>query len=255
LLEACDRLKIKDPLQKEWRRVLKDLTPPPTDENGLMVGSDTPFAKSHRHYSHLLSIFPLHVLSPDKPDELALIDRSYKHWIGLEGALAGYSYTGACSIAATLGRGDEALGYLEKFKPFLQPNTMYVEAGPVIETPLSCAESLHNMVLQSWGDTIRIFPAVPSAWKRVAFRDLRAEGAFLVSGLREDGATRFIRIRSLAGEPCQVKTDLAGSLKDGTLQVVSEKKIKVKAEQDGLLRLYLDKGKEVLLRASWGEHE
>ncbi len=36
---------------------------------------------------------------------------------------------------------------------------------------------------------IRIFPALPSTWKDVEFRDLRAEGAFLVSAKRSGGKT------------------------------------------------------------------
>ena len=37
-----------------------------------------------------------------------------------------------------------------------------MESGPVIETPLSGAQCIHDMLLQSWGGKIRVFPAVPS---------------------------------------------------------------------------------------------
>jgi hypothetical protein len=73
-----------------------------------------------------------------------------------------------------------------------------------METPLFMAQSLHEMLLQSWGGTIRIFPACPSGWKDAAFDNLRAEGAFLVSAVRRDGKTEWVRITSLAGEPCRV---------------------------------------------------
>jgi hypothetical protein len=87
---------------------------------------------------------------------------------------------------------------------------MYQEAGPCIETPLHAAQAIQEMLLQSHGGVIRVFPAVPSAWRDVAFHDLRAEGAFLVSAVRRDGKTLWVRVRSLAGEPCRIRPALDG---------------------------------------------
>jgi hypothetical protein len=69
------------------------------------------------------------------------------------------------------------------------------------------------MLLQSWGDDIRVFPAVPSAWEEAAFHDLRAEGAFLVSAVRSGGTTAWIRVQSLAGQPCRLRTDMTGDVR------------------------------------------
>jgi alpha-L-fucosidase 2 len=94
------------------------------------------------------------------------------------------------------------------FESFVQRNMMCKEApesNPVVETPFSGAQSLHNMLLRSWGGTLRIFPAVPDRCNDVAFHNLRAEGAFLISALRKNGRTEFVRMKSLAGEPCRVK--------------------------------------------------
>jgi alpha-L-fucosidase 2 len=74
----------------------------------------------------------------------------------------------------------------------------------VIETPLSAATSIQDMVLQDWGGALRVFPAVPAAWSDAAFDKLRADGAFLVSAVRRDGRTAWVRIESLAGEPCRL---------------------------------------------------
>jgi len=86
----------------------------------------------------------------------------------------------------------------------MEPNTFYAEAGPVIETPLSAAASIQELFLQDWGGALRVFPAVPGAWGYAAFEDLRAEGAFLVSAVRRSGRTAWVRIASLAGEPCRL---------------------------------------------------
>jgi hypothetical protein len=66
------------------------------------------------------------------------------------------------------------------------------------------------MLCQSWGGTIRIFPAVPDAWADVTLHDFRTQGAFQVSAVRRRGVTRFVRVRSLAGEPCRVRHSIPG---------------------------------------------
>jgi hypothetical protein len=107
------------------------------------------------------------------------------------------------------------------------------------------------MLLQSWSDpakdepgVIRIFPALPAEWKEVEFRDLRAEGAFLVSAKRVGGVTQWIRIKSLAGEPCRVKTDLAAPVR-----ITSERPLTLKQVSTGIYELDLLKGEEVKLDA------
>jgi hypothetical protein len=71
------------------------------------------------------------------------------------------------------------------------------------------------MLIQSWGGTIRVFPACPSAWKDAVFHNLRAEGGFLVSAERKNGKTAWVRIKSLAGEPCRIQID--GKVRELTL--------------------------------------
>ncbi|MEG0888615.1 MAG: alpha-L-fucosidase [Bacteroides sp.] len=210
LLTAAERLNLNDSLIPVWESTLKQLTDYPIDENGLRIGSDTPYEHSHRHYSHLLAAYPLYLLNKENPADEALIQKSLLYWQSKKGHHEGYSMTGASSISSALGKGDQALDYLNGlFGQFLCPNTFYKEAGPCIETPLSGAQSIHDMLLQSWGGKIRIFPALPSVWKELAFDRFLTEGAFEVSAVRKEGQTAFICITSLAGEPCIVCTDIA----------------------------------------------
>lgn len=190
LLDSAELLGIDDESAPRWREVLARRVAYPTDANGFMIGADIPFAKSHRHYSHMLAVYPLYELTGRTPDELALIEKSLAHWVGFEGALQGYTFTGAASMSALLGKGEDALKYLgQLMSRFIQANTMYKESGPVIETPLSAAQSLHDMVCQSWGGVIRVFPALPAAWKDLTVHNFRTQGAFLLSAVRE-GARR-----------------------------------------------------------------
>ncbi|MFE2942694.1 twin-arginine translocation signal domain-containing protein [Streptomyces sp. NPDC059255] len=245
LLETVRLLGVQDTLEPKWREVLERLVDPPVDANGFMIGAGVPFAKSHRHYSHLLAVYPLYLVNWEQPENRELIERSLDHWISFEGALRGYSFTGAASICTQMGRGDEALTYLrELVARFVQPNTMYYEAGPVVETPLSGAQTLHDMLCQSWGDLIRIFPGVPAEWRDVTLHDFRTQGAFLVSAVRRGGVTRWVRVRSLAGEPCRVRHSLAGRL---TVSGVGGPAPRWRDLGDGVVELELGRDQEAVI--------
>ncbi|MER6090886.1 glycosyl hydrolase family 95 catalytic domain-containing protein [Streptomyces bluensis] len=247
LLESAELLGIDDELAPRWREVLAKRVPYPTDANGFMIGADVPFAKSHRHYSHLLAVYPLYEVTGRTPEERALIEKSLAHWVGFEGALQGYTFTGAASMSALLGKGEDALGYLgELMSRFIQPNTMYKESGPVIETPLSAAQSLHDMVCQSWGGVIRVFPALPAAWADLTVHDFRTEGAFLLSAVREGGVTRWVRLTSEAGAACVVRHGIAGAIdvRDGW-----GRRLRYSDVGGGAVRIALRKGQSALITA------
>ncbi|WP_069860420.1 glycosyl hydrolase family 95 catalytic domain-containing protein [Streptomyces malaysiensis] len=250
LLDSARLLGVDDPSAPRWREVLARLTPYPVDENGFMIGAGVPFAKSHRHYSHMLAVYPLYEVTWEDPAKRELIETSLDHWVGFEGALQGYTFTGAASMSAQMGRGDDALGYLgELMRRFIQPNTMYKESGPVIETPLSAAQSLHDMVCQSWGGVngvIRVFPALPAAWRELVVHDFRTQGAFLLSAAREDGRTRWVRLRSEAGAPCVVRHSI-----DGPIEVrdARGRRLPYETVGAGTIRIALTRGQEAVITA------
>lgn len=207
LLFIENKFNLHDSLATIWQDVITNLTPFPTDDTGLRIGADTSLTTSHRHFSHLLMIYPLRLLSWDNTIDRPLIQTSIDHWLGLKGGHAGYTYTGAAAMNAAMGRGDSALKYMNIFLDNLPVSTLYREAGPVIETPYSAVTSIHEMILQSHDGIIKVFPATPRAWSDAAFYKLRAENAFLVSALRKEGKTQWITIESLKGAVCKVKLD------------------------------------------------
>ncbi len=256
LLDADARLDLQSPQRPLWEATLAQMVDFPVDETGLMIASDLPLARSHRTFSHLLPIFPLHLLTVDDPDQATLITKSIERWTGRgEAGLfgphpdrSGFSLAGASSLYATVGRGDDALDYLHATfgrlsSASMTPNTFYVEQGnPTSETPMAAASALQDLLIQSWGDRIRVFPALPSGWSDVSFHDLRAEGAFLVSAVRTGGRTQFIRIESQAGAPCRVQSDLPTPW-----QALGAPDITVKMEGEQRATIDLRKGESVIL--------
>lgn len=257
LIESCEKNQVQLAQLSHWRHIITNLVPYPVDENGLMIGSNQPVDMSHRHYSHLLALYPLFQLNPDSPADRELVDKSVVYWHKIENgkALAGYSFTGASSLYSALGRGNDAYQVLNHFLTGdigiseLIANTMYVESGgrnPVLETPLSAAASIMEFLLQSWGDKIRVFPAVPDHWNDAVFSDLRAQGGFLVSAVRKNGKTEWIKIKSLAGEPCVLK--VAGW--ENAVQISEGKRIAIEPVAKGEFRIGLKAGEQIVVAAS-----
>jgi alpha-L-fucosidase 2 len=238
----------------EWQRVLDKLVAPPVDENGLRIGSNQPVGKSHRHYSHVIGLYPLFVFDPDNAADRELGIKTVQHWHHIQNGkeLTGYSYTGGSSLYSALGLGDEAYAMLRHFLKdkigisALLANTMYVESGglnPTLETPLTAASATMDLLLQSWGGKIRVFPAVPTAWANASFHRLRAQGAFVVSAVRSAGRTDWVAIQSEAGESCVLKVpDWSGPL-----AIAGGASPKLEALADGEYRIGLRKGESVIL--------
>ena len=80
---------------------------------------------------------------------------------------------------------------------------------------------------------------VPTSWKDVTIDKMRTEGAFLVSASRRGGKTQWIRIESLAGEPCRLKCDVKDLQSDGD--------VAIKKLDNGVVEIAMNKGESVLL--------
>ena len=230
-----------------WEATLANLVDYPKDEHGLRIGATLGFEKSHRHWSHMLMVHPLHTMDLGQPENSALLTKSIQHWLTVDGAkgVYGWSRAAAASLYATLGDGDNALDQIHRHLAdarFVRPNTMYIEGSPVIECSIVLARSLQDMLLQSWGGTIRVFPAVPGQWRDAAIRDLRAEGAFLVSARRAAGKTEWIRIESLAGESCRVQHGL-----DGMVKTHGRREFRVNDRGNGIIEIDLKRGESAVL--------
>lgn len=260
LIDTCTELGLEDEKFPEWKDTLQRLSYYHIDETGLMIGKDVPYDIPHRHFSHLLMIYPLYTLNWDSVENRELILKSVERWQELDSQMCGYSYIVAASMYASFGMAEKALDKINQFMDdkissmgaVLTKNTMYVETNvgggnysecnPTIETPLATARAIQDMLLQSWNNKIRIFPAVPDQWENVKFENLRAEGGFLVSAERKCGKIAWIRIESLADEPCCVKIN-----QKQTFNIVSEKNVHCVFHDNLTFELDLQAGESVLL--------
>jgi len=229
-----------------------------TANRELCLWAGKPLDESHRHPSHLMAIHPAMELTIEGGEEAnALIEASLQQYFALGQYLwAGHTYAQLASLAAVVGRGEFAYDCLLHFAEYwLGPNGLHFNRDIrntgttayrgqdlqfTMEANCGISAGLSDMLVQGWGDTVRVFPAVPDHWREVAFRALLTEGAFRVSAVRCNGRTvwvevaagvdRELRLRDpFPGQPVQVSggelrregRDWVGELKEGQTVALS----------------------------------
>lgn len=242
LIELDNEKNKKDPLYGRWVDILDNLIDFPQGADGYLIARDVPYGESHRHYSHLMMIYPFYEINWDQKDNRALIERSLAYWQSKNQYLQGYSFTGAASMYAMMGKGDAALGSLANLlKFYIKKNTLYAESGPVIETPLAAMTSIQELCLQYWNGKLRIFPAVPTAWKDISFERFLTDGAFLVSAKRENGITQTVEIESQHTGTIRVESGISIPM------ILIKGKGKYEIGLDGIIVFTLNKGARALV--------
>jgi alpha-L-fucosidase 2 len=208
---------------KHWREVLAEMPELALDAKSkkMLIAKDYPLPFSHRHFSHLMAVHPLGLIRWESgPEDRAIINASMadlekngtSQWCG-------YSFSWLASLAARARNGEKAANTLEIFSTaFCLRNSFHCNGDQsgkgysnfryrpfTLEGNFAAAAGLQEMLLQSYSGTIRIFPAIPEAWKDVSFKTLRADGAFLVSAERKDSHTHSITIISEKGGTCRLE--------------------------------------------------
>jgi hypothetical protein len=80
-------------------------------------------------------------------------------------------------------------------------------------------------------------------WPDISLDNFRTQGAFLLSASRQNGVTRWIRLRSEAGAPCVVRTDI----KDPVVRDSRGRSKRFSLLANGDLRIDLRRGEEAVV--------
>ncbi len=213
---------------ERWRTILGEWPDLAVDKDDgrLLVAPDYPLKESHRHFSHLMAIHPLGLVdwSRGEADQrtilgsLAELDR-----LGPDG-WCGYSYSWLGNMAARARDGEKAAQALRTFAEcFCLPNSFHANGDQTksgkskmtyrpftLEGNFAFASGIQEMLLQSHTGVVRVFPAVPAAWRDVSFDSLRAEGGFLVSAAKKGGKVVEVRIVSGMGGSFRLENPFPG---------------------------------------------
>jgi alpha-L-fucosidase 2 len=214
--ELAAELRLKDD-EARWREILAEWPQLALaeDDGRLLVAPGYPLKESHRHFSHLMAIYPLGFVDRAGGEadrrtiraSLAELDR-----LGPDG-WCGYSYAWLGCLAARAADGEKSVAALRTFAEcFCLPNSFHANGDQsqtgkskftyrpfTLEGNFAFAAAVQEMLIQSHTGTVRLFPAVPAAWKDAAFDLLRTRGAFLVSARKRRGSVTDVRVVSEKG--------------------------------------------------------
>jgi len=209
-----------------WRATLGALDPLTTDASGALgFASGLPYDESHRHFSHAMALHPLALLAVDAPSDSATV-RATLDGITAHGTSwwTGYSFSWFSAMLARGGRAEEALRQLETYRrAFILRNGFHANGDQTksglsrytyrpftLEGNFLALHAAQEMVLQSWGGVVRVFPAVSDRWRDVSFTRLRAEGGFEVSASRSGGRTMRVEVHAPRGGELRLRDPFDG---------------------------------------------
>ncbi len=192
-----------------WEVIAGQLPAYEVNETGFTVAPGQNLNHSHRHMSQYMAIYPLALLDVNRPADKELIQNSLKRIeeMGTR-AWCGYSFSWMASLYARAYEADKAVKQLQIFATnFCSPNSFHLNGDQkggehsnftyrpfTLEGNFAFAQGVHELLLQSRESYIEAFPATPRSWKDVSFKNLRAEGAFLVSGVKENGVPATVTV-------------------------------------------------------------
>ncbi len=256
-LGALEEMALELGLETEaamWARARSKLEPLVLDEDGGLAFARGEFYRSsHRHFSHAMAIHPLGTLTVEGGEAArrtidATLDRMLRHgpdwWVG-------YSYSWFACMAARAGRAELALDMLRDYeRAFTLRNGFHVNGDQTksglskfhyrpftLEGNFLAMEAVHEMLLQSWGGVVRVFPAVSERWPEVSFERLRAQGGFEVSARREGGSAVRVEVTATVTGTLRLADPFAGAAADWS---------RAPRRQEGALVLEMEAG-EVLV--------
>lgn len=136
----------------------------------------------------------------------------------------GYSYAWLGNLWARAHNGEKASEALYTFATCsCLPNSFHANGDQshtgkskftyrpfTLEGNFAFAAGVEEMLLQSHGGVVRVFPAIPVSWKNLSFANFRAEGAFLVSGQISEGRLDTVRILAEKGGTLRLSNPFPG---------------------------------------------
>ena len=174
----------------------------------------------NRHVSHLYGLYPGNQISPFRTPELFEAAKTSLVFRGDEST--GWSMGWKVNLWARLLDGNHAYKLIkDQIKPVAArerrignfaagggtyPNMFDAHPPFQIDGNFGCTAGIAEMLLQSQDGFIFILPAIPDVWSEGSVSGLKARGGFIVDIEWEKSAVSKIRIKSLLGGNCRIRS-------------------------------------------------
>lgn len=258
LLEAVNIMGLNETRREIWTEILDNLPDYHEDDSGLHLKEGAAYSQCHRHLSHLAPIYPVGDINIDgSRQELQLMERSLNTVVSKGyGIWVGWSFAWASIIAARSGRKQMAWWTLKQLaNAYVSCNTFNLNLdwernGIASDTDAYCQDgnmaavaAVNEMLVQSWGGCIRVFPACPPHWRDCRIEGLLCEGGVEVTAIRSNGRTMAVRLESASNQRVRLLNPFepSGGYNDGQ---------QIQPNAEGELVVDLPSGKGMWLTAT-----
>lgn len=241
----------------KYEAILSKLDDIAINEDGIVMLDKTQLLpETHRHFSHLMCMYPLHIINCDSEKNAEIYFKTLQHIEMLgTGWWVGFSFPMSSQIYSMAYIGNAAYERLHQFATgYVADNGFHLNGDfkhysfncdhyrPfTLESLYGYCDALHQMLLQDHQGYLHLFPALPMDWdeETTSFKDLRTIGGILVSAKCKDRATSEVRLKSKKATTITIKNTFDAD----KLEITCGAKVKtISCANDDLFCIALEKG-------------